>query len=246
MGKVSYVILGTGGTIWDANKWIKHCFRETFDALNKRHSIVRLPTEAELEAFCGPGLVPNLESIIGKNKPEIVEEGRTLYRGIHDADEGLRAVKLFDGIEAALREMRADGQKLFIATEKATEAAVASLKYLGIYDLFTAVQGTEIKGDKATKAEIIARLIDRQKRENNLLMTPENTLMVDGLASGVAGAMAHGIMTVGAAWGSRADELEAAGAAWMAYNADGLPIFTARSFFPTPVLEGYRVQMLHL
>lgn len=202
MAKIFYVVFETGSVLWNSDPWIMKTYAKVFRRVHEQYPFIKEPTIGELKGFCGPALDVNLKKMIGEHR-EIRKEAHTLYRKLHDTEEGLRAVELYEGVPFMLEELKGNGKRLFALTEKATEVAVASARHLGIADAFESIQGTVLAGEIVTRADMIRRLQDNQITENDYFIKPSNTIMVCGRVKSVRAASSLGFTVIGAAWGGK-------------------------------------------
>ena len=112
--------------------------------------------------------------------------------------------------------MNADGYRLFVATSKPEVTAVEVMEHFDLAKYFTRICGADLDWARNNKDQVIAYLLEQ---------TPEQRprLMVGDTAYDVTGAAAHGISTIGVAWGyGDVSEMRQAGAIAIAENPDHL------------------------
>jgi phosphoglycolate phosphatase-like HAD superfamily hydrolase len=108
--------------------------------------------------------------------------------------------RLFDGIPALLKDLRAAGVRLAVATSKAEPTAQRILAHFGLDEHFEVIAGASVDGTRAAKADVVAHALAQ------LQPLPERVLMVGDRSHDVEGAAEHGIDTVVVGWGyGRAD-----------------------------------------
>ena len=90
------------------------------------------------------------------------------------------------------------------------------LKKFDLDQYFEVICGATLDGTRVHKADVIAYLLEK-------IGTPENMLMVGDTEFDVLGAAAHGIPTIGVAWGyGKVEAMEQAGAIAIAHTMDAL------------------------
>jgi len=229
---ISYIIADTGGVLWNSDPWIMKCFKEVFSELHEKYPFIREPTKTELKSFPGPSLDDNLERMISPEHPgylEIRKEGHDLYRKKHDTPEGLEAVQIYRGVRVMLGKLNNQGKILIALTEKATEAAEASFRYLEIRDYFKSVQGTKLAGEVVTRHENILRLVENNMMSKKTTIRLSNTVFICGRARSAEAASRLGFRVIGATWGgATVDELKKAGASLIVDSPELIPTAVAK------------------
>lgn len=118
------------------------------------------------------------------------------------------AARLYPGVDATLRSMRADGWRLAVCTNKLEQPARRLLQALGVGELFVAVGGGDsFPVRKPDPAHLLATL----ERAGG---SPRSAVMAGDHANDVAGARGAGIPSIFAAWGYGAPD--------MAHGADAI------------------------
>jgi len=161
-----------------------------------------------LKKFLGP---PLQQSFMDECGMSLEESGRAIaiYRREYDAGNCFK-LRLYDGMEQLLENLRAAGIKTAIASSKPTIYLEKILCGIGKRHLFDAVRGVTLDRLESGKADLIAGAA-------NAMQVPiENCLMVGDRRFDIEGANALGMRSVGVlyGYGSR-EELERAGAAWV-------------------------------
>jgi phosphoglycolate phosphatase len=195
---VRIALFDLDGTLSDSASGILGSLRLAFDDLG----IPRLDPVIE-RRLLGPPFCESLPPLIGADRIDaVIERYRTHYaRRQFDT-------RTYDGIEDVLADLRRRGVTLAVATSKPEFHAVPIVQHLGLGRYFATIGGDTLDGTRATKALVIAEVLQR-------LGTPDSgsVIMVGDRVHDVAGAHAHGIPCLGAEWGYGAPgELRAAGA----------------------------------
>ena len=204
------VLLDLDGTLTDSAPGIVASARVAYAALG-----LPVPDDATLRTFVGPPLV---DSFRAHRVPEArIAQAITAYRA-EFAARGMWDNSVFDGIPAALAELRAAGATLLIATSKPTVFAVPIAERFGLAAAVDGIFGAPPDLVASDKASVIATALASLPAVDR-----RHALMVGDREHDVAGARTHGIDTLGAAWGYAPDgELERSGAVGLVGRPDEL------------------------
>ena len=183
-----------------------------------------VPDAATLRSFVGPPITDSFPR--HGVPPELLTEAIAQYRAAFTAG-GMFDNAVFDGVPAALRELRESGFALAVATSKPEVYARPICERFGLSPLVDGVFGAPLDEGTSTKADVIAKALA------NLGRTREDAarmLMVGDREHDVHGAAEHGIACLGVTWGYAAPgELERAGAVAVLDDvADLVPAVLAR------------------
>jgi phosphoglycolate phosphatase len=170
------------------------------------------PLEEEaLRSFIGPPLEVSFAGLPALDDALVAEAVR-VYRDHYD----LLGPPLYDGVVPALEALREAGVRVSLATSKPEPLAVEIVTDKGLLHLFDAVCGAGADSDRTSKADVVAKALQRLGR-------PRRPVMVGDRHHDVAGAAVHGVPCVGVLWGyGGADELLAAGAERVVRDVDEL------------------------
>lgn len=153
----------------------------------------------------GPPFHQSLPPLLGDAR--LVEEVIARYRAHYGAGLMFQTTA-YDGIADVLTAAHRSGTRLAVATSKPEPYAVPIVERLGLLDVFETVCGDDLHAGRGTKAQVIGEALRRLS-----VTDPTGVVMVGDRSHDVAGAHAHGIPCIGAAWGyAAAGELETAGA----------------------------------
>lgn len=178
------------------------------------YALRQLGIEAEPETllgFIGPPLDESFQSFYGFDAAQAQEAIRQ-YR-VYYTDRGWAENAVYEGIEPLLRELKAKGKALLVATSKPEVFAVKILEHFHLAHYFDGIYGAPLSDSEQSggrKAVVIGRaLADSAVRGR--------AVMVGDRRHDVAGAHEAGIPVIGVlyGYGSR-EELEAAGAEFVA------------------------------
>lgn len=151
-----------------------------------------LPSDAELRTFAGP---PITDSFARHGVPaELMDAAVDAYRAELEAG-ALRNTRVFDGIPAALRDLREAGLGLLVATSKPAVWARPLCAEFGLADLVDGVFGAPIDESTSNKAAVIGEALA------SLTEPPSAVVMVGDREHDVDGAHVHEIATIGVTWG---------------------------------------------
>ncbi|MGH3586592.1 MAG: HAD hydrolase-like protein [Pseudonocardia sp.] len=163
-----------------------------------------VPDEERLRRLVGPPFETALPEL-GLN-PEQAAATIAVYRRSYDA-VAATVTPVYPGIPALLERLTADGLRLATATSKPEELARKIIAGVGLEDRFTLVGGADYAAGRAGKAAVVGSVLDRL----HLDPTRDPVVMVGDRHHDVEGAAAHGIPTIGVAWGyAEPDELSGA------------------------------------
>ena len=145
----SCVLFDMDGTLVDTYEGIFHAYRWTMEQLG-------LPFEGEpfVRTAIGAPLLYVFEDLCGMNR-ETARKAVSLYRDYY-ARKGRHQLRLYDGMEQALRQLKQAGCFLGTATLKKESFAKEILEELGLSPYFDAVCGMD-EDDRLTKADLIRR-----------------------------------------------------------------------------------------
>lgn len=202
------ILFDLDGTLTDSGEGIINCA-----SLALEHFGLPIPDRATMRQFVGP---PLRDTFIKFGVPaDKAEEAITVYRSRY-IPIGKFENTPYPGIRELLERLKADGHKLYVATSKPEAMSIEILTRFELAKYFDRICGATLDGSRDEKSQVIAYLLDQ---------TPEagGAVMVGDTAFDVLGAAAHGIPTVGVAWGyGEVADMESAGAVAIAYTMDEL------------------------
>ncbi|CAL8972864.1 5'-nucleotidase [Cellulomonas sp. T2.31MG-18] len=184
------VLLDLDGTLTDSAPGIVASAQAAYADLE-----LPTPDAATLRTFVGP---PIAGSFLAHGvPPERVAEAIAAYRRYFRAG-GMYDNAVFEGVPEALRGLRAAGARLVVATSKPTVFARPIVEHFGLAELLDGVFGAPPDDLPSSKATVIAEALASLGPDG---YDPATTLMVGDREHDVIGARAHGIDTLGVAWG---------------------------------------------
>ena len=202
------VLFDLDGTLTDSGEGIINCAVFAMERLG-----IPVPPREELGVFVGPPLWDTFRQfgVPAERVDEAVELFRSRYVPIGKFEN-----TPYPGIREVLEVLRAQGRKLYVATSKPEVTAREILEHFDLSRYFTEICGASVDKTRSSKEDVIAYLL-------SLDACKEHSVMVGDTAFDVIGAAAHGIPTIGAAWGyGKTEDMVSAGAAAIARSPEDL------------------------
>ena len=196
------------GTLTDSGEGIINCA-----ALALEHFGLPVPSREEMRVFVGPPLDQTFIKfgVPADKTDEAIDVFRSRYIPIGKFEN-----HPYPGIHEALKTLKAQGHRLFVATSKPEETALEVLEKFELTEYFEQICGATMDNSRCHKADVIAYL---HRQVGNI----SKAIMVGDTQFDVLGAAAHGIPTIGVAWGyGEVKDMQAAGAARIVYTMDEL------------------------
>lgn len=199
--KYSYVIFDFDGTIADTSEGVMASIIFALESYG-----YEVPDESVLRKFLGPSLIDGFMNNIGVDE-EMAKKLTAKYRELY-TDNAMYLLKLFDGIEDLLKELKAEGVKMAIASSKPQHFFDKLLNHLNIKDYFEAVCGADPNDKESSKTEIISNAVRLMGADK------DDVLMIGDRCFDILGAQGAGVKSMGVTFGfgERAEFEE--------YNAD--------------------------
>lgn len=202
------VLFDLDGTLTDSGEGIINCAVFAMERLG-----IPVPPREELGVFVGPPLWDTFRQfgVPSDRVDEAVEIFRSRYVPIGKFEN-----TPYPGIRETLEALRAQGRKLYVATSKPEVTAREILEHFDLSRYFAEICGATVDKTRTSKEDVIAYLL-------SLDACRENSVMVGDTTFDVIGAAAHGIPTIGAAWGyGKTEDMVSAGAAAIARSPEDL------------------------
>ena len=202
------VLFDLDGTLTDSGEGIINCAIFAMEKLG-----VPVPPREKMGVFVGPPLWDTFRDFgVPSNR---LDEAVDIFRSRYVPIGKFENIP-YPGIREVLEALRNQGRKLFVATSKPEVTAREILDHFDLSRYFTEICGATIDKSRSAKEEVIAYLL-------SLDGCQENSVMVGDTAFDVIGAAAHGIPTIGAAWGyGKTEDMVSAGAAAIAQSPEEL------------------------
>ncbi|WP_418275005.1 HAD hydrolase-like protein [Isoptericola jiangsuensis] len=199
------VLLDLDGTLMDSAPGITASAAAAYRALD-----LQVPDDATLRSFVGPPITDSFPA--HGVPPERVGDAVAAYRTAYTGG-GMFDAAVFDGVPEVLRELRAAGCTLAVATSKPEVFAQPICERFDLTGLVDAVFGAPLDEATSTKADVIERALATLDVPRPGAPGAGPMLMVGDREHDVHGAAVHALDCLGVAWGYAAEgELERAGA----------------------------------
>lgn len=227
------VLLDLDGTLTKSDSGILSSAIRTYRLLGRP-----VPTDAELGTFVGPPLV---ESFTNHGLADVADKAVQLYRAAYttptfddplhpgaDKIPGMFLNEVYPGIPQALKELRARGYFLALATCKPEPQARRICDRFHLTELLDDLFGASLDNTRIHKAQVIRYGFDRIHFDEE---QGDRSVMVGDRWTDVDGGHYTGVKSIGCRWGfSAPGELEAHGADMIIDTTDELPDAVDRFF----------------
>lgn len=201
------VLFDLDGTLTDSQEGILNCVRYAFDQMG-----VPAPCEDTLRKFLGPPLMHSFTQYCGMNEQDALHATQ-LYRE-RFLPIGWRENKVYPGIRALLRALKAEGAYVAVATGKPRVPSEKLLDYFMLTPYIDRVIGPELNDLHADKADLIRCALPKTYRA---------AVMVGDRDTDIIGAREAGVDSVAARYGyGSKEELDGACAAHQAESVAAL------------------------
>lgn len=208
------ILFDLDGTLTDSGEGILNCAEFAL-----KHYGLPIPSREELRVFVGPPLRDTFFKfgVPADRLDEAVQVYRSRYIPIGKFEN-----YPYEGIDAVLYALKAQGHRLYVATSKPEGMSIEILEHFGLAHYFDIIAGSAMDGVRDKKADVIAYLLAQIEH-------PGETVMVGDTAFDVIGAAEHNIPTVGVTWGyGKEEDMVKAGAAAIAHTTDELLLLLNR------------------
>lgn len=193
------ILFDLDGTLTDSAEGVINCAQPAL-----KYFGLPIPDRADMRFMVGP---PLRDSFLRLGVAEQdVEKAVEIYRSRY-VPTGMFENTPYPGISAMLAALKDAGHELYVATSKPEGMATEILKKFRLAGYFDKIYGASMDGSRDTKDTVIAYLLEE-------LGPREDIIMVGDTSYDVLGAAAHGIPTIGVAWGyGEVEDMKSAGAA---------------------------------
>jgi len=208
--KYDAVFFDFDGTIADTGEGIFHSVKYAIEKMG----FPPLPDD-RLRTFIGPPVFESFRRELpmsDEQAAEAVEKYRERY-----SESGIFRLRVYDGIENLIKELKNSGIKVAIASSKPEKFVMRLIDYLNISSLIDFIAAPE--SDKAPEGKTV--LVERAV--NHFGVDKSRALMVGDRYFDIDGANGAGIESIGVTfgYGSR-EELENAGSTYLADNTEDI------------------------
>jgi phosphoglycolate phosphatase len=182
------------GTLTDARGGLHSSFRAALAELG-----IADRSDEDLDRFLGTPLPEMFRAL----KPGVtnadIDKGMQAFRSTYEVD-GILDNRMYPGVPEMLEAIARRGFTAWVVTSKPEHYALQVVKQLGLDRQLAGVVGAGL-GETDTKTLLVARAIEAAK------VGSKDTLMLGDRFYDIAGAVANGVLAVGALWGygSRAE-----------------------------------------
>ncbi len=166
-----------------------------------------VPAAADLTWSIGPPLLETFRHLVGPDaSEELYQKTLADYRE-HYAAFGIFDNSVYPEIIETLTALRAEGHTLHVATSKAECYARPIIEHFDLTPHFFSVNGSELDGTRADKAELIAHILQLYR------IPATDAVMIGDREFDMRGAQKNGLSAIGVLWGyGSGGELMKAGA----------------------------------
>lgn len=184
-----HLLFDLDGTLTDSRPGIINSIRHSL-AENQ----LAVP-EADSLLWCiGPPILESFAKLVGPDFPHLFDPAIAKYRERY-SEIGIFENEVYPEIVAALAILQQAGHTLHVATSKAEIYAKRIITHFDLDRFFTSVNGSELDGTRANKAELIAHILQQQN------ISPSDAVMIGDREHDMIGATRNGVPAIGALWG---------------------------------------------
>lgn len=202
------ILFDLDGTLTDSGEGIFSCAETVL-----RHFHLPVPSRKEMRFMVGPPLTESFPKfgIRDEDLPEAIEVYREQYHR-----EGIFQNFPYPGIPSLLKNLKAQGHMLCVATSKPEYMAHMVLDNFGLAEQFDLICGAASDQARNTKSQVIGYLLQSIQQSMEIIMVGDTIYDVLGAAE-------FQIPTIGVAWGYGIhQEMLEAGAIAIAQDTDDL------------------------
>ena len=206
------ILFALDGTLTDPAEGITKAVEA---ALN--HYGITVADRAALHKFIGPPLDESFPEFYGFDAARTAE-ATEVFRAYFDR-QGWRENIPYPGVEDMLRDLRAAGKRLLVATSKPEVFALRIMEHFGLAQYFDHICGAPMDNQEGAKKAAVIRDALRRAGVEDL----STAVMVGDRRHDIDGARQAGLEAVGVLWGyGDLQELEASHPVHIVESFDGL------------------------
>ena len=204
------IFLDLDGTLTDSGEGIMNSV-----AYSLRKFGIEETNREKLRTFIGPPLFASYIREYGLDHEKALLA--VDYYREYFAPKGIYENRPYDGIPELLRDLKAAGRKLYLATSKPEPYALEIVKHFGLWQYLDGLFGSTMTEERTKKEEVVAYALE------NTGIDKDNVVMIGDRSHDIIGAKANGVRSIGVlfGYGSR-EELEDAGADAIAETVEDL------------------------
>ena len=206
------ILFDLDGTLTDPAEGITAAVAVALD-----HFGIHVEDHSTLNKFIGPPLDESFPQYYGFDEAQTAE-ATEVFRTYFDR-QGWRENVPYPGVEDMLRDLRAAGKRLLVATSKPEVFALRIMEHFGLAQYFDHICGAPMDDQKGAKKAAVIRDALRRAGVEDLTAA----LMVGDRRHDVEGARQAGLDAAGVLWGyGDRQELEAANARYIVRSFEEL------------------------
>lgn len=196
-----YILFDLDGTLTDPGIGITNSVMYALEKFG-----IEVSDRASLYKFIGPPLLDSFQNYYGFTKEE--SELALKYYREYFKPHGLYENEVYNGVEDLLKNLKAKGKTIIVATSKPEEFAVEILKHFNLYQYFNFVGGASMDEKRVKKADVIAYALEKCN-----VVDLSSVVMIGDREHDVYGAKQIGVDSIGVLYGyGDYEELQKAGA----------------------------------
>ncbi len=211
MPKYDYILFDLDGTLSESAPGIRKCIELTLEKLSKP-----FPDLTDYSKFIGPPLADTFSGLCGLSA-EDTQKALVIYQDFYKI-YGLKANKLYNGIEDLLKKLKESEAKVAVCSSKQQKPADDVCALLDITKYFDVVCGSAPDGSRKEKEEVIPYTV-------NVLggKITDKVVMIGDTKFDAKGARLNGVDFIGVKYGyGTLDTMKAEGATVFANDAKEL------------------------
>lgn len=202
-----YLLFDLDGTLTDSEEGIRNCILYAFDYYN-----ISNRDDDFINQFIGPPLTVSFQQFCGFSE-EKAQEAAAKYRE-RFATIGLFENRAYDGVVSMLKDLKAAGKTIALATSKPEVYVFPIIEKYGISPYIDVPVGATLDDSRSKKTDVIREAL------RQLGITTEEqrkqVLMIGDRNHDILGARECGLDSLGCGWGyAKKGELQEAGATYI-------------------------------
>ncbi|NHB59401.1 HAD family hydrolase [Acinetobacter shaoyimingii] len=159
-----------------------------------------IPEDENIDWIIGPPLKASLAKLLNVDAHDVLAEQALQGYRERFATVGLFENHLFEDVPETLKQLKAQGYRLFLATAKPEVYARQILEHFDLLQYFEYPYGSELNGERTNKADLIAFILEKEQ------LDPNECIMVGDREHDILGARKNGIETIAVEYGYGSDE----------------------------------------
>ncbi len=222
---LQYLLFDLDGTLSDSSEGITKSVQYGLRSVG-----IEVENLDELLGFIGPPLDYSLKEFYqleGEKSKLVIEKYRERYE-----QDGKFENHLYPGMAELLKDMKAHGKHLAVASSKPEFFVRQILKHFQVEQYFDVVVGSGLDGSLGTKEEVVEEALRQLFGKKSAALTKEQktrTAMIGDRLFDVRGGKAYGLVTIGVEYGfAGKGELKEAKADYIVRTVEELHAFLLR------------------